>query len=222
MVGEFMIQSRVVSTFAGAALSVLVLAGCQGGVPDATSSSDSASASASASSSESPSAPASPTPSPASEAGPAVNIPVPEKPALADENSIEGLEAFTGWWFELLNHAYATGDMEPLWSVTDEGCKTCQNFKDSIQGVYKDGGWLVGGEIGLRSFDTAFQLNSEGSLSSFITITQSDARYFDSAGELINETAGFSEPQINEAITLFEDGRWLLLDVGSVNTGSSE
>jgi hypothetical protein len=150
-----------------------------------------------------------------------VNIPVPEKPALADENSVEGLEAFTEWWFELLNYAYATNDLEPLWAVTDEGCTTCQNIEESIQGVYESDGWVVGGEVSLKSFDSQFELNTAGSLSSFITITQSDATYFDRSGEVTNESPGFTEPRVNETIALYDNGGWTLLDVGSVNTGTS-
>ncbi|WP_309123687.1 DUF6318 family protein [Arthrobacter sp.] len=151
-----------------------------------------------------------------------MNIPVPEKPALADENSLEGLEAFTEWWFELLNYAYATNDLEPLKAVTDEGCKTCANIEDSIAQVYADGGWVVGGEVSLTSFDSTFELNTAGSLSSFIMITQTDAVYYDSSGAVTNQSTGFSEPRVNELIAVHDEDEWFLLDVGAVNTGTPE
>lgn len=215
-----MIQSRVACTFTGAVVFLLVLTGCQGADPGVAQE-PAGSAPASASASATPSVAPTPTPSPASAAGPAVNLPVPEKPALADENSVEGLEAFTEWWFELLNYAYATNDLEPLWAVTDEGCTTCQNIEKSIAGVYESGGWVVGGDISLKSFDSDFELNTARSLSSFIRITQSEATYFDASGEVNNESPGFTEPRVNETIALFENGVWTLLDVGSVNTGTS-
>jgi hypothetical protein len=38
---------------------------------------------------------------PADAKGRAQNVPVPVKPALADKNTKEGLEAFTKYWYEL-------------------------------------------------------------------------------------------------------------------------
>ncbi|MHA7245609.1 DUF6318 family protein [Arthrobacter tecti] len=217
-----MIQSRVVSTFAGAALSVLVLAGCQGGDPDATSSSDSASASASApaSSSASPSAPASPTPSPASEAGPAVNIPVPEKPALADENSIEGLEAFTGWWFELLNYAQATNNFEPLWAVTDDGCKTCHVIAGTTEDTYANGGWQIGGQVRLESYETKFRQTASGSVDSYITIEQDELSVLNRNGDVEETMPAVGEPVLRRTIAVYETGAWLMLDFGTVDVSS--
>lgn len=218
MVGEFMAKSRVACALAGAALSVLVLSGCQGGDPGAAQTpAGSPSASASASTSESPSATPTPTPtpSPASAAGPAVNIPVPEKPALADENSVEGLEAFTEWWFELLNYAYATNDLEPLKAVTDEGCTSCGNIEESIASVYKDGGWLRGGDVNLESFGSEFATNTKGSISSFAFVTQDAATYYNSSGEVIREGESYSEPTARQIVSIFAEGSWLMLDLGT-------
>lgn len=209
-----MVQSRVVCALAGAALSALVLGGCAGGDPGVAQT-PAPSVAASATASASPSAEPTPTPSPASAEGPAVNIPVPEKPALADENSVEGLEAFTEWWFELLNYAYATNDLEPLWAVTDEGCTTCQNIEESIAQVYADGGWMSGGEVSVDSFDSNFLAIEGGSIDAFVSNTQAATVVYDSTGAVTSE---FSE-QVYEVASLFRaayiDGAWLVVDYGS-------
>ncbi|MBM7782829.1 DUF6318 family protein [Arthrobacter tumbae] len=146
-----------------------------------------------------------------------MNIPVPEKPALADENSVEGLEAFTTWWFELLNYAYATNDLEPLKAVTDPECGTCSNITGSIGEAFAKDGWVVGNEIQVENFDSEFEQNVHGSVSSFITITQQSATYYASDGTLLNETPGFTDPDLNELIAFYENRAWRLLDVGAVN-----
>lgn len=217
MVGELMVQSRVASALAGAALSVLVLTGCQGGDAGvAQTPSDSPSASASASASESPSATPSPTPSPASAAGPAVNIPVPEKPALADENSVEGLEAFTEWWFELVSYGYIMNDVTPMQDVTDPGCLTCKNIEGSIAEVYADGGWMSGGRLTVDSHHTQFEVNVHGSVDAYVTNTQAPIKVYSASGELINEIDEHVDEKASLFRATFVDGEWLTIDYGSI------
>ncbi|WP_323961429.1 hypothetical protein GC088_06225 [Arthrobacter sp. JZ12] len=215
-----MAQSRRAHILLGASISVLLLTGCQGGDPSAVQTPvESASASSSASASASPTADPTPTPSPASAEGPAVNLPVPEKPALADENSVEGLEAFTKWWFELLNYAYATNDLGPLKAVTDEGCTTCQNIEESIAQVYADGGWMSGGDVSLDSFNTDFRPIEGGAIDAFVGNTQAATTVYDSAGSTIGQ---FPE-QRYEAASLFRaiyvENAWLVVDYGFSSSG---
>jgi hypothetical protein len=91
------------------AVSVLALSGCSGGGepqagPTATAVASPA-ASGSGSASATPSATPTPKPTPvykpADAKGRAQNVPVPVKPALADKNTKEGLEAFAKYWFSL-------------------------------------------------------------------------------------------------------------------------
>lgn len=209
-------QSRLACALAGAALSVLVLAGCSGGDPGAAQTpSESPSASAVPSASEAPSATPTPTPSPASAAGPAVNIPVPEKPALADENTVEGLEAFTEWWFELLNYAQATNDFEPLWAVTDTGCKTCTNFESFVSQSYDDGGWIVGGDLTIQSFDSSFEPTVDGTTDSYVTTTQ-DALTVYRQKNAVEEVDAYAEPTVGLAISAYESGTWRMYDYGDI------
>lgn len=210
-----MVQSRVACALTGAALSILVLTGCQGGEAGAAQT-PSSSASASTSESEAPSAAPTPTPSPASAAGPAVNIPVPEKPALADENSVEGLEAFTEWWFELLNYAQATNDFEPLWAVTGPECDTCKNVEASTADSYAERGWLQGGEVIMRTFDSPFERTTDGTFESYVTTTQSALIVYDSSGNVIDEVAAYSDPAVNLAIAIYVEDSWEMTDVGSI------
>ncbi len=219
MVGEFMVQSRVACALAGAALSILVLTGCQGGEAGAAQTS-SGSPSVSPSESETPSTLPAPTPSPASAAGPAVNIPVPEKPALADENSVEGLEAFTEWWFELLNYAQATNDFEPLWAVTDEGCKNCKTIAKTTNESFLKGGWQTGGEVSLESFETKFRRTSSGSIDAYVTLVQDKLIVFDAEGEQSEELAAVSAPTLRKIIASNDGDQWTVLDFGTVKVAS--
>ncbi len=197
-----------------------LMTGCEGDAsppgPSATSASASApeqTTSTSPPPTTTPPEPTTPEPTAASSDGPAANIPVPEKPALADENSVEGLEAFTEYWFELLNYAYITNDWVPLEAVTDPGCDTCGSVKEAVQLVYADGRWLSGAEIEVTSFASEFELNTAGSISSFVQKRQAEVTYFNPDGSELS-TDPPTEPVFDVVIALHEGNYWLMLDYG--------
>ncbi|MDN4611169.1 DUF6318 family protein [Arthrobacter burdickii] len=196
----------------------MLLTGCQGNggpsanetqsQPSSTSAPPTAEVSASATSSSGP------EPSPASSAGPAANIPVPVKPALADENSKEGLEAFTKYWLELFSYGYETNDWAPFEAVTDPGCRTCGNLSQAVKVHYSSGGWIQGGTISLNSSETGFEKNTTGSINSFVDITQDEIVYFNSSGDEVKKTAQ-TPSTIGVSIAFWEDDHWVMLDFGS-------
>ncbi|TDK27720.1 hypothetical protein E2F48_00850 [Arthrobacter crusticola] len=138
---------------------------------------------------------------------------MPTKPALADENSKEGLEAFTRYWFELFNYGYATNDWKAFDQVTDPACGTCRNVLTAVNDHYKSGGWIVGGEAEVRSFTTDFVPNIEGSISSFVEVDQAAAMTISQDGTMEGQTKARQE-SIDVVIALWEDGRWVMLDFG--------
>ncbi len=160
-------------------------------------------------------APPTPEPSPASSAGPATNIPVPVKPALADENSEEGLEAFTEYWFELLSYAYQTNDWTLFDEETDPGCRTCASIKSAVTELYGQGRWLSGAEVDLVSFDTAFQPTTSGSITSYVENRQEEINYFEQDGVVLRTVPRQSTPALDVVNTIYDSGSWLVLDYGA-------
>ncbi|SDI79999.1 hypothetical protein SAMN04488693_1249 [Arthrobacter subterraneus] len=149
-----------------------------------------------------------------------MNIPVPEKPALADENSVEGLEAFTEWWFELLNYAQATNDFEPLWAVTDKGCKTCTNFEDFVQASYSDEGWIAGGDVKVQSFDSTLEPTVDGTIDSYVSTTQAALTVYGQKGAPKEYFDAYSEPRVGLAISAHESGTWRMYDYGDITVSN--
>ncbi|WP_422390063.1 DUF6318 family protein [Arthrobacter sp. N1] len=210
---------RVAAALAGGAVAVMLLSGCQGDTeptPTAAPSAPQASASATPTGdmpTASPTAAATPRPSPASSAGPATNLPVPVKPALADENTAAGLEAFTKYWFELFSYGYETNDWAPFEAVTDPGCGTCSNVVAAVQKIYQPGGWVVGAQSEVTAFSTDFRANTQGSVSSFVEVVQSETTTFsESGGETGNDSS--KAPSTNITFAIFDDTQWLMLDFG--------
>ncbi|MHA7219910.1 DUF6318 family protein [Arthrobacter sp. MDT1-48-3] len=203
-------RERGTPALAGAVIAVMLLTGCQGdGDPSANQTTAKAS---------SPAAPTTgaPTPTapvaPASSAGPAANVPVPVKPALADENSKEGLEAFTKYWFELFSYGYETNDWAPYDEVTDPGCQTCAQTRQVVGDFYSDGGWMTGGNFQVIDFETDFRLNTSGSVQSFVNYQQTDLTYHEKSG--IKSLGNSPDASVNVTFSIFENGAWLMLDFG--------
>jgi hypothetical protein len=210
---------RVTPVVAGAAVAMVLLSGCQGDPdPAATQTAGQPSPSSSpagpdASASASASAPASSEPSPASSAGPAANLPVPVKPALADENSAEGLEAFTKYWFKLFSYGYETNDWVPFEAVTGENCRTCNQVKEVVQGIYEDGQWISGGEFEVLSFSTDFTINTEGSMQVFVDNEQAEITYFENDGSAFPSEPA-TEAMVDVIFASYAQGGWTALDFG--------
>ena len=151
---------------------------------------------------------------PASSTGPATDLLVPQKPAGVDENSKEGLESFTRYWFELFSYGYASNDWTDFKAVTDGGCDTCTNVIGEVQKHYETGGWIQGGEITVHGVSTKFQPGAAGAISSFVEMEQAELVYFDQSGR----EAGVSEalPRTrNVAIAVHKNNRWVMIDFGS-------
>lgn len=209
------VRSLFHSLSAAVGVSALVLlTGCQGGsTPPETSTTTAPPASSAA-------APESPTPAPTSSGaykpadanGKAQNVPVPVMPALAKENSKEGLEAFIGYWFQLLSYAYETGDTTRVTAVTSADCSFCSSLIDSIRSNTRDGRWMVGGKITVPVSEPLW-VQTAPSQQAKVQIVQTSIDYFDS-----KDTHGQRQsPAINDAaafVASFEHNAWRVTDMG--------
>ncbi|MCY1157255.1 MAG: hypothetical protein MOP51_275, partial [Citricoccus sp.] len=78
---------------------------------------------------------------PASSEGPAQNVPVPEMPAAAKEQTQEGLEAALEYWWETDYYLKLTGDAAPMESVSTADCVLCEDLLKRWPELYELGGW---------------------------------------------------------------------------------
>jgi hypothetical protein len=201
------------------AVSVLALSGCSGGGdpqagPTASavgSPEQSASGSASATPSAAPTSKPKPAYKPADAKGRAQNVPVPVKPALADKNTKEGLEAFAKYWFALLNYGYETGDIK-LWSAsTNSNCAFCSNIKSSLAVGYRDGRWQAGGRLSTPSVQSQFKAGSS-TQQVVVQVIQEVTRYY-KADKSVGRAP---EPGTNTAVVVlaaYAGGKWSVSDM---------
>ncbi|MFZ5869845.1 MAG: DUF6318 family protein [Actinomycetota bacterium] len=117
----------------------LAVAGCSSGAADEPSSTTSR-----------PVATARPT------ATAAETVPAPPgMPAEAREATAAGAAAFVRHWFDVANHAYATGDTLALQAISSPDCQTCTNTIETIDDQYASGGSFKDGQITVELAEAA-------------------------------------------------------------------
>lgn len=146
------------ATFAVAAM--VFLGGCQSGNSPSAPGPTTATPALTASAPITPSPGSTPAPSstatykPADAKGKAQNVPVPVMPALAKENSKEGLEAFIRYWYAQQNYAAETGETRAWTDMTDKDCLACNKILEGLQDSYINGRWLTGGKITIPALES--------------------------------------------------------------------
>ncbi|WP_426998510.1 DUF6318 family protein [Pseudarthrobacter sp. N5] len=194
---------------AALAACALTLSACQGGGTPGNTGTTTASVT--------PSATPTPTPTPiavykpADAKGKAQNVPVPVKPALADENSKAGLEAFTKYWFALLNYGFETGDSSAWEKLIQPGCLFCENLKSTIETGYKLDRWQAGGRISAPIIDATV---AEGAPTQqvMVQVIQETTDFYKADGSI----GRAPEPASNTAsvvIASYKDGAWIVSDM---------
>lgn len=98
----------------------------------------------------------------ASADGPAQNVPKPEKPALADEESYEGAQAFLDYLADTRAYAWQTGDTSLIREITAEECASCFTEIEDIERLYDMGGWASSGQEQVKIIDQDMPIDSYG------------------------------------------------------------
>lgn len=199
------------SAISALAVSVLVLSACSSGEGPNNGSSDGATPSASATATASATPTPTPVYKPADAKGKAQNVPVPVKPALADKNSKEGLEAFAKYWFQLLNYGYETGDLGSWLKLTAPSCAFCMNVKNSVAVGYKEGRWQVGGRLSTPSVESKFKPGAP-TQQVVVQVIQEVTQYY-KADKAVGRSP---EPGTNVAVVVianYSQGKWGVSDM---------
>lgn len=72
----------------------------------------------------------------------ALSMTEPERPELLAENTSEGAVTTAAYFLELYRYAFATGNTEPMESLSAETCTFCTNAIHSAEAIHEHGGWV--------------------------------------------------------------------------------
>ncbi len=188
--------NKLMTFAAGTAIASLALTGC------GSAGSESQSGSESSNSAENN------RPVAASSEGPAQNVRVPQESEPLSEKSNEGLTAFAYYWIAYNSYAQQTGKTEKLQELSAEDCNYCSNEIEMINKVYKDGGWMAGGDPRVTNIYPEVA-KGESTGTALIEYSETGATIFDSEGQQTSTI----EPKDATVLTVkasFSDGSWTM------------
>jgi hypothetical protein len=151
---------------------------------------------------------------PADATGKAQNVPVPVMPELAKENSEAGLEAFIGYWFQVLSYAYETGDVSRASELSRSSCLLCTDLLSNVATNYTEGRWLVGGRYRTPVIEVLWE-SSALTQTARVQVLQDQILYKNADGSNGREPT----PAINDAAAFFGEfanGAWSATDLGVI------
>lgn len=169
---------------------------------------------ASASASGTPTPTVDSRPTPASSTGPARNLPKPELPAAARENTEAGFRAFTQYWFDTVTYALETGDTAPLKAISLDSCKMCASYISSASTARSDGGWRVGPRWTLVDFSSDMKLDPMGQAVGYFSMKESQSHVISADGSVGKSRAGGMVDGAQSMYAKFENGAWLASEAG--------
>ena len=201
-----------------------------GAATESSSSSSSATAVASASSSDSPSPSSnvsahysgkSKAPEgeyrPADFYGPAQNVPKPKAEEGYTNASLEGMRKTVQAWTEWRNYGMQTGDYSEARKFISKDFKDERDTYDLNTGLYKEGGWMIGGDLRKYEFHGEPINQGNGKYEWKFFVAWPYYVYVDSDGKTYKKIRNEDYENNWFMMTLHHDGnRWLIDNVHSL------
>lgn len=155
---------------------------------------------------------------PASADGPAQNVPVPQKPPLADEESYEGAQAFLDYLSDARAYAWETGDTSYVRDITAPTvCSACYEEYESIEDLYEEGGWSATGRENIYIIDEDMPVSSAGLPSPRVRIEFEGIKVWDDKGDLIQDVPSDMDDESLVWVNMgYRDGVWEYISTSPV------
>ncbi|WP_171042267.1 DUF6318 family protein [Sinomonas gamaensis] len=155
-----------------------------------------------------------PRPTPASSKGPARNLPRPVLPESAKQNTKEGFEAFTQYWFDTIRYARETGDVTPLKEASQKSCKMCQFQIDKASQIHANGGWSVGPVRAVRDFQADMILDPNKNVIAYFVLEESGSINYSKDGSVLTRHAAGTAEGAQVVYAHFDGTKWTIAEAG--------
>jgi hypothetical protein len=155
-----------------------------------------------------------PRPTPASSNGPARNLPRPQLPETAKQNTEQGFEAFTQFWFDAITYVMETGDPRPVNEISSPSCKMCQRQVEKANRLYEGGGWGIGPQRMVKGFKSTMVAGADKSVAAVFLFEELASVTYSKAGDVGIRYMGGMIGGVQAIHARFDEGKWVALEVG--------
>ena len=191
---------------------LLALSGCGGpGQPAPSLSVDPASAAAASSPPPTPD----PRPTQASSTGPARNLPKPVLPEVAKQNTKEGFEAFTQYWFDAVSYGLEMADPEPLQAISVPSCRICNGYISRMEAAKPDSEWNAGPKWIIREFQRNVEIGPLNQAKGVFLLEESSSSRYSAGGDLLKQIDATRDESPKIVHAIFVDGQWMMAEAGN-------
>lgn len=138
---------------------------------------------------------------------------MPVLPDVAKTPTEAGMEAFTRYWFAVLDYAYQTGNTGPLKAISRPDCSFCAGLVEAIESAWADGRWVSGGRIQTPAVTAASA--ESGHWHATVQVIQAPLNVHKPDGELFQEPTKATNVGSVAVASLGSDG-WTLIGLGLI------
>lgn len=153
---------------------------------------------------------------PATSEGPAENVPVPEMPAAAKENTPQGREAFIKYYFDLMNYTIESRDPSIMSAETAKGSRYLLNLMSVAYSQAQANTWTVGGELVLIRVEQAPGADPYGVFQDIVVWDKKPYKYYQNGKFGLGEEGGQGRTWIVESY--FGDAGWTVQEFKDPNS----
>lgn len=155
-----------------------------------------------------------PRPTPASSRGPARNVPPPVLPEVAKQNTAEGFEAFTQYWFDTITFGLETRDPIPLTDNSLSDCKMCASYLESIVEARSSDGWSEGPRWSVAGFRSDMSVDPAGRRVGYFYLDESPSADYKASSGRVSESPGGRVSGVQSLYATYQGGRWRVAEAG--------
>ena len=155
-----------------------------------------------------------PRPTPASSTGAARNLPRPELPAIAKQNTKEGFAAFTQYWLDTVTYGLETGDAGPLKEISFPDCKMCNGYIERAETAKSKGEWNVGPKWTVQAFQSNMTLDPLGQCEGLFFLEESGSIRYSSPGVAFKSIEATRDESPKAAYAAYTSDGWKMSQAG--------
>lgn len=138
----------------------------------------------------------------------------PVLPDAAKQNTKEGFEAFTQYWFDTITYALETGDSTPLREISLPDCRMCNGYISDTEKVAKGEGWHVGPRWTISSFMGDMTLDPNRRVVGYFFLKETPSQEYGPGGEVVEKRAPSPDPDPKVLHGVFKEGHWFASQAG--------
>jgi hypothetical protein len=137
-------------------------------------------------------------------------------PEVAKQNTKEGFEAFTQYWFDVATYSFETGKSAEVDAISGDNCKVCAAYVSDIDELGESDGWASGPNWKISEFSSNMMRDPLGLVVGYFILDESPSVIFNAEGPAKTRKGG-NNGNAKAAYASYQDGKWTMRQLGQAS-----